>query len=162
MATNFDRITASTATLATFLASLPPMRGPWDAAFDAAICSTCAVQDCNAEGCPHQRIRENVILWWLRLSQDADDTPRVITLENVEEFQTWGPLRAMREAAESLETILERAIPKAPTKDSLADRGCPSCGEYISWDALNDPLEYAPSFCKHCGQALDWSREVAT
>ena len=145
MATNFDRITASTATLATFLASLPTMRGPWDAAFDAAICSTCAVQDCNAEGCPHQRIRENVILWWLRLSQDADDTPRVITLENVEEFQTWGPLRAMREAAES-----------------LADRGCPSCGEYISWDALNDPLEYAPSFCKHCGQALDWSREVAT
>lgn len=46
------------------------------------------------------------------------------------------------------------------TKDSLADRGCPSCGEYISWDALNDPLEYAPPFCKHCGQALDWSKEA--
>lgn len=141
MATNFDQITASTATLATFLASLPTMRGPWDAAFDAAICSTCAVQDCNAEGCPHQRIRENVILWWLRLSRDADDA---------------------REAAEILEAILERATPKAPTKDSLADRGCPSCGEYINWDALNDPLEYAPLFCKHCGQALDWSREAAT
>ena len=37
MATNFDQITASTATLATFLASLPTMRGPWDAAFDAVV-----------------------------------------------------------------------------------------------------------------------------
>lgn len=67
MATNFDQITASTATLATFLASLPTMRGPWDEAFDQAFCSTCGVQDCNAEGCPHQKVRAAAILWWLGL-----------------------------------------------------------------------------------------------
>lgn len=136
--TRFKQIAASPASMANFLSSLPTLKGPWDEAFDKAFCSTCGVQDCNAEGCPHQQIRDNVILWWLRLSSEAADA---------------------EETAGDLVDILERATPKAPTKDSLADRGCPSCGEYISWDALNDPLEYAPQFCKHCGQALDWSQE---
>lgn len=50
--TKFDQITTSTSTLATFLAALPTMKGPWDEAFDKAFCSSCAVQDCNEEGVP--------------------------------------------------------------------------------------------------------------
>ena len=39
----------------------------WDEAFDQAFCSTCDVQDCNAEGCPYQKVRDAAILWWLGL-----------------------------------------------------------------------------------------------
>ncbi len=63
--TNFDRITTSMEDMATFLASLPVMSGPWDAAFDKHFCTACGVQDCNAEGCPHQGVRSGVIRWWL-------------------------------------------------------------------------------------------------
>ncbi len=68
--TNFDKITASTADMATFLASLPVLSGPWDAAFDKHFCAACGVQDCNAEGCPHQEIRAAVIPWWLKQEVD--------------------------------------------------------------------------------------------
>lgn len=135
--TNFERITASPEALATLLASLHALTGPWDAAFDRAFCAACGVQDCNAEGCPHQGVRANVILWWL-------------TMAGVEGADT---------DANRLRDLLERATPKTPVRDSLADRACPACGAYIPWDALNEPVEYAPPFCKNCGQALDWSKE---
>ena len=51
---------------------------------------------------------------------------------------------------------LEKQTPKAPIKDSLADRACPACDAYILFDALNDKPSDAPGFCKHCGQALKW------
>lgn len=54
---------------------------------------------------------------------------------------------------------LERMKPLAPIRDSLADRGCPNCNAYISWDALNDPITEAPSHCKCCGQTFDWNNE---
>lgn len=51
---------------------------------------------------------------------------------------------------------IKKQIPQKPIRDSLADRACPACCEYIPFDALNDPLHHAPNYCKHCGQALDW------
>jgi len=68
--TNFERITTSMEDMATFLTSLPVMSGPWDAAFDKHFCATCGVQDCNAEGCPHQEIRAAVIPWWLGMASE--------------------------------------------------------------------------------------------
>lgn len=53
--------------------------------------------------------------------------------------------------------LFERNTPIKPQKDSLADWDCPYCGAYLPFDALNDSIEYAPKFCKHCGQAIDWS-----
>lgn len=72
--TNFDRIAASTGTMATFLSSLPTMTGPWDEAFDRHFCAACSVQDCNAEGCPHKQVRDSVIWWWLGLAEEVDDS----------------------------------------------------------------------------------------
>ena len=53
--------------------------------------------------------------------------------------------------------LLVRNTPTKPQKDSLADWDCPYCGAYLPYDALNDPIEDAPKFCKNCGQAIDWS-----
>lgn len=74
MPTNFQNITASALSLATFLADLPVLRGPWDEAFDLHFCQGCRVQDCNAQGCPNQAVRGNVIAWWLGLEKTADST----------------------------------------------------------------------------------------
>lgn len=52
-----------------------------------------------------------------------------------------------------------RLVPKHPIHDSLADRACPNCDAYISWDALNEPVNQAPMYCKACGQSFDWSQE---
>lgn len=57
--------------------------------------------------------------------------------------------------------IVRRNIARVPEKESLADRNCPVCGAGINWDALNDPLEYAPDFCTACGQRFDWGEEEA-
>lgn len=56
---------------------------------------------------------------------------------------------------------LKKQIPQKPIRDSLADRACPVCDAYIPFDALNDDIAYAPKFCKHCGQALDWGKDNA-
>lgn len=60
---------------------------------------------------------------------------------------------------EKINELIARDTAKKPTKDSLSERGCPACGAYISWDALNDPISYVPAFCKDCGQRFDWSGE---
>ena len=52
-----------------------------------------------------------------------------------------------------------KSPPVKPTKDSLADRGCPVCNCYIHWDALNDSAKDIPRFCSHCGSEFDWSEE---
>lgn len=69
---NFEKMNASPEATAAFLASLPTLTGPWDRAFERHFCATCGVQDCNAEGCPHQGVRDNVILWWLGLEAKTD------------------------------------------------------------------------------------------
>lgn len=53
--------------------------------------------------------------------------------------------------------LLVRNTPTKPQKDSLADWDCPYCGAYLPFDALNDPIDDAPRFCKQCGQSIDWS-----
>lgn len=68
---NFERITASPEALGAFLASLPVLQGPWDDAFHRTFCDTCHVEDCDAEGCPHQAERNNPT-WWIR--QETEDT----------------------------------------------------------------------------------------
>ena len=60
---------------------------------------------------------------------------------------------------EVLGELVDRAIEVEPFKESLADYMCPMCGAGLSFDALNDPIEYAPKFCSNCGQKLDWSKE---
>lgn len=52
---------------------------------------------------------------------------------------------------------LNKQTRRVPIKESLADRSCPTCDAYLPFDALNDSLTDAPSFCSKCGQALDWS-----
>lgn len=65
--TQFEKITASPEALGAFLASLPVLQGPWDDAFHRTFCDTCRVEDCDAEGCPHQAERNNPT-WWLKLA----------------------------------------------------------------------------------------------
>lgn len=60
---------------------------------------------------------------------------------------------------EYLLALIERDTAKPPVKDKLSDRSCPTCGAYINWDALNDPISYVPEFCKCCGQRFDWRTE---
>ena len=56
-------------------------------------------------------------------------------------------------------TALEKQIPKVVDEYKVFEDGtlynidfmCPACG----WAVIGQP--YEPNFCKHCGQALDWS-----
>lgn len=72
--TQFEKITASPEALGDFLASLPVLQGPWDDAFHRTFCDTCQVEDCDAEGCPHQAERNNPTWWLKRETEDADLT----------------------------------------------------------------------------------------
>lgn len=58
-----------------------------------------------------------------------------------------------------ISALIDRDTAQHPVKDSLSERGCPACGAHIPWDALNEPVEHAPAFCKNCGQRFDWSSE---
>ena len=72
---NFERITASPEALGDFLASLPVLQGPWDDAFHRTFCDDCPVEDCDAEGCPHQTERNNPT-WWLKLAHTGSEPVR--------------------------------------------------------------------------------------
>ena len=52
---------------------------------------------------------------------------------------------------------LNKQIGRRPYKESIADCGCPACGAYITFDALNSPAADAPAYCNACGQRLDWA-----
>lgn len=72
--TNFERITASPEALAGFLAEIPALDGPWDAAFQREFCGDCEAENCDAENCPHNAERNNP-LWYLKreaLNDGAD------------------------------------------------------------------------------------------
>lgn len=138
--TNFDKITASHATMAQFLDGLEVPDAPWDKDFRKKFCQECSLENCDGPGgCPHQEKRDNP-LWWL-----------VLEAEESESTDT-----------DRLQDLLKRATPRLPLRTSAQDRFCPACGAYISWDGLNDPMEQAPKFCRECGQAFDWSTERVT
>lgn len=58
---------------------------------------------------------------------------------------------------DTIKELVDKETPKEVFKESLADALCPICHYYISFDMLNDDFKYAPKYCHHCGQALDWS-----
>ena len=60
----FDKITASPAVLAEFLACLPVLDAPWDKVFQETFCGTCEAENCDAENCPHNEERNNPA-WFL-------------------------------------------------------------------------------------------------
>ena len=67
--TQFEKITESRETLATFLAALPVIDGPWDKEFQARFCADCLYLGCDA--CPHEEFRNNPG-WWLTLETGDD------------------------------------------------------------------------------------------
>lgn len=69
--TYFDKITASPAVLAEFLASIPTLETPWDEVFQRTYCATCSAENCDAENCPHQ-VERNSPEWFL--DQEVADT----------------------------------------------------------------------------------------
>nr|WP_326185390.1 hypothetical protein [uncultured Oscillibacter sp.] len=64
--TVFEKVTKDRETLGEVLTSLQAVNTPWDAAFQKAYCDKCELEDCDAQGCPHQEQRNNP-LWWLGL-----------------------------------------------------------------------------------------------
>lgn len=76
-----------------------------------------------------------------------------ICVENMQIFEQY------KADSQTLKKYHNRLIPVPPTKDSLADRGCPNCNAYINWDGLNTPVKDAPRFCRHCGQKFRWDQE---
>lgn len=60
--TVFQKITASHAALAAFLASIVTPGAPWDEAFHAHFCAKCPAENC--DNCPNEAER-NSPAWWL-------------------------------------------------------------------------------------------------
>jgi predicted Zn finger-like uncharacterized protein len=60
------------------------------------------------------------------------------------------------EACKLILELIEKAIPKEPRTEGLADRYCPTCRAWIKFDALNVPIEHAPKRCEECGQLFTW------
>lgn len=60
------------------------------------------------------------------------------------------------EACKLILELIEKAIPKEPRTEGLADRYCPTCRAWIKFDALNVPIEHAPKRCEECGQLFIW------
>ena len=75
-----------------------------------------------------------------------------ITEENKEDFEY---------ACETLNAFIDEVYNKEnavkPFDESKQDKLCPKCGAGIIFDALNDPIEEAPKYCRNCGQKFDWS-----
>lgn len=63
---------------------------------------------------------------------------------------------------------VEKQIPKKPLKQAITlylskatDVLCPACNQSVcTWISLNSHSRKVP-YCRHCGQALDWSDENA-
>ena len=58
---------------------------------------------------------------------------------------------------ELIQEHLKKETPAKPLNESRQDKFCPVCGAYLSFDALNEPIEEAPNYCSSCGQRIDWS-----
>lgn len=88
-------------------------------------------------------------------------------LEEIQQYRALG-------TAEELQEAMEKQTPKNPFLDKLHHQGyyCPECEEYI-WDntgknicdrcgcetPIMPPEHIRPSYCRWCGQAIDWSEE---
>ena len=72
--TYFEKITASPAVLAEFLAAIQALETPWDEVFQRTYCATCSAENCDAENCPHQAER-NSPAWFLaqEVANDGKD-----------------------------------------------------------------------------------------
>ncbi len=66
--TNFEKITETPETLATFLTSIPIAGGPWDVEFHREFCDSCERENCDEGKCPNQDKRCNP-LWWLLMGE---------------------------------------------------------------------------------------------
>lgn len=55
--------------------------------------------------------------------------------------------------------LVNKATPKKPIDESLVYKLCPTCEAYLNFDALNDPVKYAPKYCSNCGQRIDWGKD---
>lgn len=70
-------------------------------------------------------------------------------------------------AHETLKELFQRATPMKPIRYDNGDYKCPNCkcfGVQISIRArqLSSDDQYLPmhlNYCRHCGQAIDWSDE---
>ena len=105
--TEYERITQSPETLATFLASLPCIEGPWDEEFHKRYCSVCVEPECDR--CPNEDFRSNPG-WWLTLAagQAAGMGTHVIDLDTAEVER---PLTAEEEKAlQKAKTLFRYAI----------------------------------------------------
>lgn len=72
----FEKITASPAALAAFLAAIPALDGPWDKVFQRTFCRTCEAQNCDAENCPHNAERNNPA--WFLAQEVAEDGTNIL------------------------------------------------------------------------------------
>lgn len=74
--TQFEKITESPDALGAFLASLPIVEGPWDAAFQERFCAYCPEKNC--DNCKCDELRNNP-RWWLSLTdmpEPSEETKR--------------------------------------------------------------------------------------
>ncbi len=80
------------------------------------------------------------------------------TLKLLEQHEYWAEFSYFDEMAKTAIEAVKKQIPKKPIqkyKHINEYMYCPICDEYIA----NRYAEYKPPFCKHCGQAIDWSAE---
>ena len=94
------------------------------------------------------------------LSKDSPDGIRLRYNEATGEWDKYEPYMTIEcpeeKDYEFLATALAKQTLKKPSKESLADYGCPVCGAYINFDGLNGKPEHAPKYCSECGQRFDW------
>lgn len=98
------------------------------------------------------------------LSKDSPDGIRLRYNEATGEWDKYEPYMTIDCPEEKDYAFLATAIQKQlfvkPSKESLADYGCPVCGAYINFDGLNGKPEHAPKYCSECGQRLDWRNDI--
>lgn len=97
------------------------------------------------------------------VSKDSPDGIRLRYNEATGEWNKYEPYMTIECPEEKdykfIETAIQKQIFKKPSKESLADYGCPTCGSHINFDSLNGKIEHAPKHCSECGQRLDWRKD---
>lgn len=98
------------------------------------------------------------------LSKDSPDGIRLRYNEATGEWDKYEPYMTIdcpeEKDYEFLATAIQKQLFVKPSKESLADYGCPVCGAYINFDGLNGKPEHAPKYCSECGQRFDWRNDI--